>query len=245
MRRWGKYMVNMKLSKIHPQWRSIVEIALQTMSPEYLAGLENTTWLPGADNIFNAFSLPKDKTRYILFGESPYPRAVSANGYAFWDAAVSNIWDEKKGLSKAVNRATSLRNWIKMLLYANGSLTTDFSQPAIAALDKSQWISTLDELFQNLLNQGFLLLNASLVLSERPVQKDVSAWRPFMASILSQLAEEKKEVTIILLGGKAQPLAKLCPSPLTSFSAEHPYQLTFITNPSVVEFFKPFDLLCR
>jgi uracil-DNA glycosylase len=233
----------MLLSKIHPQWRDIVDTALKTVSPDYLSELENSEWLPGKEKIFNAFSLPKDEMQYILFGESPYPRAASAIGYAFWDGAVSTIWDEKKGLSKAVNRATSLRNLIKMLLFANGSLATDFSQPAIAKLDKSDWINTLDELFQNLLNNGFLLLNASLVLSNKPVQKDVSAWRPFMASILEQLAEDKKDVTVILLGSKAQPLAKLCSPPLKSFSAEHPYQISFITNPNVVDFFKPFHLL--
>lgn len=235
----------MLLSKIHPQWRAIVETALKAVSPHYLFELENTEWLPGKEKIFNAFSLPKNEVHYILFGESPYPRAASAIGYAFWDGAVSNIWDEKKGLSTAVNRATSLRNLIKMLLYANGSLTTDFSQSAIAKLDKSAWISTLDELFQNLLKHGFLLLNASLVLSNKPVQKDVSAWRPFMTSILEQLAAEKKDITVILLGAKAQPLANLCPPPLKFFSAEHPYQISFITNPDVVDFFSQFNLLER
>lgn len=236
-------MILRSLSNIHPQWQPLVDTALKTLSPGYLSALENSaSWLPGADKIFNAFRLPKDKTRYILFGESPYPRAASANGYAFWDNAVSNIWDPK-GFSKAVNRATSLRNWIKMLLVANGALTENFSQQAIAKLDKSRWIQTLDELFQNLLDHGFLLLNASLVLSNQSVQKDVSAWRPFMASILSQLADERKELTVILLGLKAQPIAELCHSPLTCFSAEHPYQLSFITNPNVVEFFRPFDLL--
>lgn len=234
----------MILSSIHPQWQPIVEKALKTMSPDYLAQLENPQeiWLPGSEKLFNAFSLSKNETRYILFGESPYPRKESANGYAFWDGAVSEIWDAK-GLSKSVNRATSLRNWIKMLLLANGSLTNDFSQPAIAKLDKTHWVQTLDQLFQNLLHHGFLLLNASPVLSHRPVQKDVTAWRPFMASILEQLAEEKSTIRVILLGLKAQPIAKLCPAPLTYFSAEHPYQLSFITNPNVVEFFKPFDLL--
>ncbi len=234
---------NFTISNIHTQWSPIVEKALKTMSPDYLAQLEEpSSWLPGPEKIFNAFSLPKDKTRYILFGESPYPRASSANGYAFWDNAVSNIWDEK-GLSKAVNRATSLRNLIKMLLYANASLTDDFSQAAIAKLDKKNWIRTLEQLFQQLLNHGFLLLNSSLVLSERTVQKDVTAWRPFMASILEQLAQEKQQITVILLGLKAQPIAELCKPPLTCFSAEHPYQLSFIKNPKIIEFFKPFELL--
>lgn len=234
----------MILSTIHPQWLPLVEKALKTMSPDYLTQFENAseTWLPGPNKIFNAFSLPKNKTRYILFGESPYPRAESANGYAFWDGAVSEIWDAK-GLSKPVNRATSLRNWIKMLLFAKGSLTNDFSQSAIAKLDKTHWVQTLDQLFQNLLHHGFLLLNASPVLSHRPVQQDVTAWRPFMASLLKQLAQERSDIQVILLGLKAQPITKLCLPPLTYFNAEHPYQLSFITNPSVVEFFKPFDLL--
>lgn len=235
------------LSKIHPHWLPLVNQALKAMSKDYLIKLEETSdWLPGPENIFNAFLLPKEKTRYILFGESPYPRVSSANGYAFWDNAVTTIWSEK-GFSKAVNRATSLRNLIKMLLYANGSLKEDFSQQAIAQLNKTQWISTLDQLFQKLLNAGFLLLNASLVLSNRPVQKDVTAWRPFMASLLSQLAEENQNqatpITVVLLGAKAQPIASLCPPPLTCFSAEHPYQISFITNKKVVDFFRPFDLL--
>ena len=97
---------------------------------------------------------PLSSVRTILFGESPYPREGSANGYAFWDAAVENLWSDS-GLSKAVNRATSLRNFIKMLLLARGDLNHDFSQPAIAQLDKSTFHRTADEFFTGLLNKGF------------------------------------------------------------------------------------------
>lgn len=226
---------------IHPQWRPIIQTALSAMSPAYLEKLHtDNTWLPGQQHIFNAFTLPKEKTRYMLLGESPYPRAESANGYAFWDNAVNEIWSTQ-GLSKAVNRATSLKNWIKMLLHAQGALTNDFSQAAIAQLDKTHRIKTLNQLFQNLLDHGFLLLNASLVLSDLSVQQDVLAWRPFMQSLLAQIAH--LPITVILLGKKAQPMAALCPPSLTCLSAEHPYQLSFITNQKIIDFFKPFDLL--
>ena len=43
--------------------------------------------------------------RYVLFGESPYPRAQSANGYAFWDAAANSLWAEEGGLHQLLNRA--------------------------------------------------------------------------------------------------------------------------------------------
>ena len=108
--------------------------------------------------IFNAFTQPLDNTRYILYGESPYPREASANGFAFWDAAVGEVWFAQ-GLSKSVNRATSLRNFFKMLLTA---------EPVPAP---QQRIQTLAQLFNNFHQQGFLLLNFNLSLSALTTNK--------------------------------------------------------------------------
>ena len=135
------------LEKVHPEWRDMLHDALKGMAPEYLHELQFTqTWLPGIPSLFAAFSLPLSSTRYILLGESPYPRSQSANGYAFWDAAVGTLWSQT-GLSKDVNRATSLRNLVKMLLHARGDLMHDFSQEAIAQLDKSVYLQTANQLF--------------------------------------------------------------------------------------------------
>ncbi len=105
--------------------------------------------------------------RYLLIGESPYPRRESANGIAFYDAAVGELWSDR-GLSKAVNRATSLRNIVKTALLGEGLLQRDadgkITQDAIARLDKSGLIQTLPELFDNLASAGFLMLNATPVL---------------------------------------------------------------------------------
>ena len=81
------------IPSIHTSWRPLIRQALGTMDQAYLNALsERPTWLPGKLKLFNAFSLALEDTQYILFGESPYPRAGSANGYAFWDAAVEEIW---------------------------------------------------------------------------------------------------------------------------------------------------------
>ena len=61
----------------------------------------------------------RPQVNYVLFGES-LPRRASANGYAFWDAAVKIM--VSFGNSKTVNRATSLLNILKMLLIAEGCL---------------------------------------------------------------------------------------------------------------------------
>jgi uracil-DNA glycosylase len=236
---------SLSFKTVHPSWHAMLDHALQQVDPHYLTHLiEHTEWLPGLEQLFNAFSLPRSETRFILLGESPYPRAASANGYAFWDAAVTQLWSDS-GLSKPVNRATSLRNFIKMLLISEGLLTAEqTSQVAIAALNKTQLVQTAEELFQNLLKKGFLLLNATLVLSPQGVRQDAKAWKPFLIALLQALAQEPQRPTLLLFGNVAKTLEEL-PS-VTAFErilSEHPYNISFITNPTIQAFFGPLRLL--
>lgn len=226
-------------------WQPLLQRALATMDQNYLNALCATNnWLPGQQNIFNAFKLPLNKTRYILFGESPYPRATSANGYAFWDAAVGDIWSEI-GMTKGVNRATSLRNYLKMLMICNQGLTPeDTSQAAIAAVNKENWVSTLNDLFTNMLKEGFLLLNATLALTDKPVQQESRFWAPFITSILKELSLAKPDIKLILLGKIATSIQQRdAASGFHCVVAEHPYNVSFINNTAVQNFFKPFNLL--
>jgi uracil-DNA glycosylase len=226
----------------HSDWKEILVQALAVMDQDYLQQLMNAPdWLPGARRLFAAFSLPLDKTEYILLGESPYPRPDSANGYAFWDNAVDSLWSPK-GLSTAVNRATSLRNWIKMMLVARGDLdVTNTSQERIAALDKRDLVQTGEQLFCGMMDKGILLLNACLVFSEGKVPYHARQWKPFMQSLFSQLALVKSTVKLILLGKIAETISQDKLS--VGLIAEHPYNISFITNQNVIEFFKPLDLL--
>ena len=80
-------------SNVHSQWRDILIDALDAVEPEYLASLaDSTAWLPGIEQLFSAFRRDRHGVRYILIGESPYPRPQSANGIAFYDAAVDQLW---------------------------------------------------------------------------------------------------------------------------------------------------------
>lgn len=237
--------MNLQLKHTDPSWHETLKTAANTLPADYQQSLfDNNDWLPGIDKLFNAFSLPKNQVRYILLGESPYPRIISANGYAFWDAAVHEIWSDK-GLSTAVNRATSLRNLIKMLLIAHGDLNPEQIQQAdIAALDKSEKIQTLDVLFEKLLDHGFLLLNASLVLSTRNKNTEAKYWAPFIRCILSSL--KAQPVKLILLGKIAEKAASLnADAALDTITFEHPYNISFIHNKAAQAFFKQFELLQR
>ncbi len=229
---------------IHPSWRPTFTAALQKLPADYITLLEENPagWLPGPMNIFNAFCLPIDRVKYILMGESPYPRPASANGFAFWDAAVSQLWSET-GLSKPVNRATSLRNFIKMLLVAANQLKeNECSQEAIARLPKKNLVLTIEQLFNNLMSNGFLLLNASLVLSQTLVKKEAKMWLPFLDSILKGLGN--KGITLLLFGKIAKNIEDLpVAASFKQLHAEHPYNISFINNPDVLNFFRPFHLL--
>lgn len=227
----------------HPQWQAILNTAIVDMDKAYLDELTlNPDWLPGSNKLFAAFDQPLSKVRFILLGESPYPRATSANGYAFWDNAVRDIWSTK-GLSKEVNRATSLRNLVKTLLVACGDLSDDLSQEAIAKLDKTHYWQTAEQLFLSLVDHGFLLLNASLVYSPLQVRYHAKHWKPFVSSILKQLKMLAPSLKLLLFGRIAAEVPEA--NYFSCLTCEHPYNLSFIRNPDVLAFFEPLNLLSR
>ncbi len=247
------------LKKAHPSWHSVLEKAIYdvaTRNSNYFSELEKSNFLPTKNRLFSAFSQPMQKVRYVLVGEGPYPREDSATGYCFMDGAVQNIWSEK-GFSKQVNRATSLRNFLKMLLVAENTLqSSDTSGNAVSRIvlekqgENFPYITQLNELQKALLDNGFLLLNATLVFRKNvlPV-KEASAWMPFLQTIFDSLAnhaiEFKKPFPTLVLWGKiAERLSKIeSVSLFSQVYSEHPYNLSFIQNQKMQDLFGKMKLL--
>ncbi len=232
---------------IHSSWQSIVLDSYQKLDSDYRIFLEtNRDYFPSQDDYFNAFkTLPKERVRYILFGQDPYPRRESAKGYAFIDAKVGNIFSDR-GLSKEVNRATSLRNFVKMALLARGDLQKeDTSQEAIAKVDKQKLIISIDELRINFEKNGVLLLNTALVFTDKKSsQKHIRAWHPFIENLLLSLEEEAPK--LILFGTHAKELKKRLPlENFKSIELEHPYNHTFISNEKALNLFRSMNLLAK
>lgn len=233
-------------------WRPYLLAGLDAMmksSPGYLTELAADHYLPTGNRLFAAFALPLDKVRYVLVGEGPYPRAESATGVCFMDGAVGELWCES-GLSKAVNRATSLRNFMKMLLVAGGRLQADncggaAMAPIAAAARSDGTIQTLAELQRNLTEHGFLLLNAALVFRPHvPPAIEARAWLPFLHTVLAALADLPQPPTLVLWGKIAEQLKKLPgTSRFPQACAEHPYNLSFIEHEGMQQLFGPMDLL--
>jgi len=226
-------------------WQPLLDEAYASLSQEYRTFLEsNTDYFPTKENYFNAFkTLAKEDVKYILFGQDPYPRKHSAGGYAFIDTNVKTLFSSK-GLSKEVNKATSLRNFMKMALVASGDLTSeDTSQEAIVKVDKKQMIDSIDALRQNFEKNGVLLLNTALIFEDKKSSnKHVKAWRSFIQTLLKGLDAE--DIKLILFGSHAKELKKHLPlEKFDSIELEHPYNHTFISNPKALKLFGEMRLL--
>lgn len=245
----------------HSSWRGILKQGLQRVhdaDPAYLSALANDNYLPTQGRLFAAFQQPLDAVKYVLVGEGPYPREESATGVCFMDGAVRELWSEK-GLSKPVNRATSLRNFMKMLLVAertldigstSGDALSDVAKSARA--ERSVYVQTLPELQEKLTQAGFLLLNASLVYRVHVAPaKDAKAWRPFLEQVLVALDEHAAAMTrlppTLVLWGKIAELVGSIPTNVHFPRAisEHPYNISFIANPAMQALFAPLHLLRR
>lgn len=253
--------ISASLRQVHPSWHAMILDGLNAVSQEnsaYFDELCAQPFLPTQSRLFAAFERPLSEVRYILVGEGPYPREESATGVCFMDGAVKQIWsDNGSGLSKKVNRATSLRNFLKMLLVAAGELDQENTTGAAmsdvakkATLPDSGRIQFLSELQANLQKQGFLLLNASLVYRDHvaPV-KDGKAWRPFLSVLLTKIYTHHHTLGIsipsLILWGKIAEQLKTMPDAnlYPQIVAEHPYNLSFIANKDMHRLFGNMKLL--
>jgi uracil-DNA glycosylase len=241
-----------------PSWRPHLLRGLQALAmadPGYLPALAEDDYLPTHGRLFAAFAQPLDRVRYVLVGEGPYPRAESATGVCFMDGAVGSLWSSEAGggLSKAVNKATSLRNFMKMLLVADGQLQLDNTagdaMAAVSALARSgagSHIQSLADMQRKLTEHGFLLLNAALVFRSHvaPV-KDAKAWLPFFETVMAGLAAQTRVTPTMILWGKIAELLKKLPvmEKFPQIVAEHPYNLSFIANQDMHALFGPMQLL--
>jgi uracil-DNA glycosylase len=170
------------------------------------------------------------------------------------DGAVAEIWSEDAtaGLSKSVNRATSLRNFIKMLLVADGQLSLDdTSCNALTTFvrqvrqEPDKYVQTMAQLQDNFLKRGFLMLNASLVFrSDVSPAEDAKVWRVFLQYVFEALAQQSTVPSLILWGKIADRLESVVAlSKFEKFKSEHPYNLSFIGNLSMHQLFAPMNLM--
>ena len=200
---------------VHCSWMELLSAAMSRMDTRFLCDLESDdNWLPGIDRCFAAFSVPRCNVRVVWLGESPYPRAESANGLSFYDGEVQDLFQEDGRLSKM---GTSLRNILKAWFVATGRLRDDTNQPAISRMGKRYLITNLSELFERGQNNGWLWLNSALSIwpegtPQRPSPRlQICKWMPLIEAVLRDVSE--RQARVVLLGEYAKEFSYMINDP--------------------------------
>ena len=212
--------------------KDILSNALSKVDNEKMEEIFKTS-IPSKEKAFNAFNIPLNNIRYVLVGESPYPRLESANGLSFIDDNVKSLWTEEGKISKEANKATSLRNLIKCALIGENLLEVGKTTPKdIQKVDKSQLHNSMNDIKDSLLSNGVMLLNISLTIrKDISVNKDAKFWFPFMESVFNDLYQYNPDITFILWGGIAKRVEKMKHSQQwKKIYSEHPYNISFINK---------------
>lgn len=239
-------------SNADQSWHNIIiDSLIRNLDDQYLESLLKSDFFPSFSKIFSPFKTPFDSVKFILFGESPYPRVGSATGFSFIDGEVDEIWSNN-GLSKKVNRATSLRNIIKTAMVAEGLISSDLRKDDIINLDKKNLSKTMNDIKDSFVLSGFLLLNASPILrsdrSKRVIKSDFNHWSGFYKDILMELDSRScsSNTSVVLWGGIAKDIEALYqPKKIGFVKMEHPYNISFISNPVAISLFSEISILSR
>ena len=213
------------LRDVHCSWRELLSDALDRLDTAFLDSLESDAhiWLPGPDNCFAAFSVPRCEVNVVWLGESPYPRENSANGLSFYDGEVTDLFRNGRGLHPM---GTSLRNILKAWFVAIGCLEEDeTNQGDIDRMCKERLISNLSDLFNRGKTNGWLWLNTALSLWPDPnearpsLRLQICKWLPLIETVLRDVSERRPESRVVLLGEFAREFAYIVDTPLI---APHP-----------------------
>ena len=214
---------------LDPEWRKVLD-GVQLAFDAVDEGLELHPWepifpsrrrfpLPGAPaegHVLRAFDdLNPNDVRCVLVGQDPYPNIAFSTGRAF-ETGEHRHWREISHM-----RSCSMRSLIQSL-YAFRSGQQDHAK------ETEGWAATIgaiqaagtgfqrpQQLAQHWVDQGVLLLNASLTLSRFAVEGDphqtsghLPLWRPLMAHLIQHFAERGRQpVTFMLFGEAARQAA--------------------------------------
>ena len=160
----------------------------------------------------------------------------------------------KVGIFKAVTNGIRLRPSDQFavtldahdLKGASGNGQGKITQAAIAAVDKSQLVQTMAQLFDNLEAAGLLMLNATPVLHPaRKPREEAKYWSEFLNQLLLLTAQQSSQRLTLILWGKVANLIATLPAggAFDHLICEHPYNLSFIDNPEMQNLFAELRIL--
>lgn len=207
-----------------PEWRNAcgrAELGFDDVDPQ----LELEFWepvfpvrrgrvfpgMPAGAHMLRAFEgIPPDRVRCVILGQDPYPAPDFATGRAFEAGNVASWRELDKMFSKSV------RAFIQQIVAARtgeAGYARSFADwpKALAAIESGALaFEPASRLAQRWVDDGVLLLNASLTLSRFRVDVDphqarghLPLWRPFVIETLRALVDRGAPLVVLGFGEAA------------------------------------------
>ena len=170
----------MTLEEYFGGWMRVIdkrelESVLSKLGPEY----KRKPICPAQNSVFKAFEVcPYDKLKVVMLGQEPFPQKGVATGILFGN---------KKG-----TRDEDLSPSLQIVKEA----AINFEIPHNCII--------FDPTLESWAKQGILMINSALTVEMNKIGSHVMLWRPFIASLLKKLSENKTGIIYVLFGKQAQ-----------------------------------------
>ena len=170
----------MTLEEYFGRWMRVIdkrelESVLSKLGPEY----KRKPICPAQSNVFKAFEVcTYDEIKVIMLGQDPFPQKGVATGILFGN---------KKG-----TRDEDLSPSLQIIKEA----AINFEIPHNYII--------FDPTLESWAKQGILMINSALTVEMNKIGSHVMLWRPFIASLLKKLSENKTGIIYVLFGKQAQ-----------------------------------------
>lgn len=170
----------MTLEEYFGRWMRVIdkrelESVLSKLGPEY----KRKPICPAQNNVFKAFEVcPYDKLKVVMLSQDPYPQKGVATGILFGNKEGTRDEDLSPSLQIVKEAAINFEIPHNCIIF--------------------------DPTLESWAKQGILMINSALTVEMNKIGSHVMLWRPFIASLLKKLSENKTDIIYVLFGKQAQ-----------------------------------------
>ena len=202
-------------------------------------------------HVFKAFdNLSPAEVRVVLLGQDPYPNEAQATGRAFEQGDLESFSAPKPRVARSLNMM--LRMMVKeTVVQADERPRTKREDLRTLLAQAPLEVVSLTQVFDRLIAQGVLFLNASLTISKSASRRNndhlrghLAFWRPFVQAVLRDLLVRNGSAPVFLLMGK--PAQRLFDDMTASTCASTRTRVVRSKHPSANSFCReanPFTLV--
>ena len=170
----------MTLEEYFGRWMGVIdkrelESVLSKLGPEY----KRKPICPAQNSVFKAFEVcPYDKLKVVMLSQDPYPQKGVATGILFGNKEGTRDEDLSPSLQIVKEAAINFEIPHNCIIF--------------------------DPTLESWAKQGILMINSALTVEMNKIGSHVMLWRPFIASLLKKLSENRTGIIYVLFGKQAQ-----------------------------------------